>query len=103
MLFVGLYAVAFAAGLWLLKDRLPGWRRALSSESRRAAPPDPPTRKKLLTGSGLSTEARTEYFRELASDCCDCGCDLALRECLLNDQTCARSSQIAQGRLESLE
>jgi len=109
VLFVGLYAVAFAAGLWVLKNRLPEWRRGAGEKPRAAAAapdaPDAPesTREKLLTGSGLSTAGRSEYFREIARDCCDCGCDLPLRECLLNDRKCARSSQLAKQRLESVE
>lgn len=104
VVFLGLYAAAFAAGLWYLKGHWPEWRRRAPEKAVVRAPaPEPPTAKTLLTGIGLSTEARTEYFRELASDCCDCGCDLSLHECLRNDQKCARSSQIAESRLESLE
>ncbi|MGE5278969.1 MAG: hypothetical protein ACM3SU_18400 [Acidobacteriota bacterium] len=104
---VALYAVAFAAALWLLRGE------ALRERGRTAAAPSAPRaaksarpkadREALLSGAGLEPAARSEYERQLASECCDCGCDLTLHECLVRDQKCSRSAEICSRKLAGLK
>jgi hypothetical protein len=102
VIFIGLYALLFAGVLWLLRAQIPGWHRAASGPpaSARAGRPD---RQGLLSGDGLMPEARSEYLRLLATDCCDCGCELRLHECLAGDEKCVRSVEVAARRLTELK
>ena len=99
---IAAYAIAFFAALWFLRAHSPLFRKpAPAAATRAAAPPPPaaklPSRASLLEGEGLATLAREEYLLRLATDCCDCGCDMTLQECLLTDRTCDRSREIASG------
>ncbi len=103
VILVALYGLTFAAALWLMRGpALRGGRpQPRSSDPPIAAAGAPATRdqKGLLSGAGLEPGALHEYARQLAADCCDCGCDLTLHECLVGDQKCARSAQMAEDRL----
>lgn len=103
-----LYAVAFAGALWALRSRSPFFHKA----SAGAAPVPRPlasrqtetaSRSTLLSGADLPPLARDEYFRELASECCTCGCDLRLAECLSSDHACTRSPERADAVLRQLQ
>jgi len=104
---VALYAVAFAAALWLLRGealRGRGGAGTAPGSPQAAKSVRPKTdRKGLLSGAGLEPAARSEYERQLATDCCDCGCDLTLHECLARDQKCARSAEISSRKLAGLK
>ncbi len=98
-----LYAAIFALALWWLKARSPLFQR------RR--PPAPPAERKksgvasrsaLLSAEGLTPVARDEYFRALSTQCCPCGCEANLRDCLLTEDSCAASPELAQEILEQL-
>ncbi|HZI65061.1 MAG TPA: hypothetical protein VFF17_00715 [Thermoanaerobaculia bacterium] len=101
VLAIAAYALAFFAALWLLRAHSPIFRRpapAAGVSEIPAAPTAPPveaSRASLLAGEGLAPLARAEFLGRLASDCCDCGCEMTLQECLVSDQTCTRSPEIA--------
>jgi hypothetical protein len=103
VILVGLYALAFAGALWLIRGHASNARRwaapAPGSPGAAAAAAGRPDRQGLLSGAGLEAGAHTEYARGLAADCCDCGCELTLRECLTTDEKCTRSAEIAGRRL----
>lgn len=60
------------------------------------------SRAALLEAANLSPLARAEYFLRLSADCCPCGCDLNLRDCLLSDQTCIKSPELANAIFRQL-
>jgi hypothetical protein len=99
-----LYGLLFAAALWMLRARSPLFHRAQTT----AAPSVPPekvesvTRSSLLSGEGLSPVARDEYFRGLSTQCCTCGCEANLRDCLLTDQACSKSPEMAGALMDQL-
>jgi len=99
VILIAVYGLCFAAALWWMRGAA---ARAHASKNDGDAPPaagdsrSAPTREQLLSGAGLDPRARPEYARRLATDCCDCGCDLTLHDCLVGDQKCVRSAQIAQ-------
>ena len=99
-----LYAAIFAAALWWLKARSPLFQRRDTP-----APPAAPTksevvsRSALLSGEDLSPVARDEYFRGLSARCCPCGCEANLRDCLLTEESCATSPELAREILEQLK
>jgi hypothetical protein len=107
VILVGTYAVLFTAGLFLL------WRtsaqgRAASHAKAIPDPPPPrnagaPDRAALLAGEGLSPEERADYQQQIAHDCCDCGCDMTVAECLASDQKCPRSPDLARRRQRLVE
>lgn len=100
VLAIAAYALAFFAALWLLRAGSPLFRRPSPPVSRSAAPAPKrvePSRASLLEGEGLPPLAREEYLGRLATDCCDCGCEMTLQECLLSDRTCVRSREMADG------
>jgi hypothetical protein len=106
LILVGLYAILFAAALWWMKnqashDRGPG-RSAREIEPAAAPGFRAADRAGLLAGKGLSPAAREEYVKRLASDCCDCGCELTLRKCLAGEAKCARSEDMGEERLRQL-
>ena len=98
MIAVAAYGLAFVGMLWFFsgKSRLqgPGSKAAASPVSSA-----PFTRASLLAGTVLPPLAREEYLGRLVTDCCDCGCDLTLRRCLVSDRSCTRSPQLAKERL----
>jgi hypothetical protein len=96
---VAVYGLAFVGMLWFFsgKSRLPGRAsKAVASPASSA----PLSRASLLAGTVLPPLAREEYLGRLVTDCCDCGCDLNLRRCLLSDRSCTRSPQLAKDRLQ---
>ena len=98
-----LYGLLFAAALWILRARSP-----LFHGARVATPPAPlervesVTRSSLLSGERLSPVARDEYFRGLSTQCCTCGCEANLRDCLMTDQACQKSPEMAVELMDQL-
>ncbi|HTO86641.1 MAG TPA: hypothetical protein VMR54_03820 [Thermoanaerobaculia bacterium] len=106
VILVGLYAILFAAALWWMKSQA-SHDRGPAPAARGGEPAAAPSagaadRAGLLAGKGLSPAARQEYAQRLASDRCDCGCDLTLRKCLEGEAKCARSADMAEERLKQL-
>ena len=105
VILVGTYAVLFTAGLFLF------WRTSARGVSTSNARPDPPppardgaqSRAALLAGEGLTPEERVDYQQRIAHDCCDCGCDMTVAECLASDQKCPRSPDLARQRQQMAE
>ena len=92
------YGLAFVGMLWFFagKARHPAPRpKAVSPATSLST-----NRASLLAGTGLPPLAREEYVGRLVMDCCDCGCDLNLRRCLLSDRSCTRSPELAKDRLQ---
>jgi hypothetical protein len=94
VLVIAAYALAFFAALWFLRAHSPLFRRPAAAPARSAAPALP-SRASLLEGEGLPPLAREEYLARLATDFCDCGCDMTLHVCLVSDRTCTRSQEMA--------
>ena len=104
MVLVLLYGLLFAAALWMLRARSPLFHRpqsktALSVPSEKG---ESVSRSSLLSGEGLSPAARDEYFRGLSTQCCTCGCEANLRDCLLTDQACRKSPEMAGALMDQL-
>ncbi len=101
-----LYAILFAAALWFLRARntpSPGSGTTSSAASRtQGGSAGAARRTELLSGEGLTPLARDEYFRRLSAECCPCGCDLTLRDCLLSGEKCAKSPELARALLAPL-
>jgi hypothetical protein len=99
-----LYAAIFAAALWWLKARSPLFQRRNTAPAS-AAPTksEVVSRSALLSGEDLSPVARDEYFRGLSARCCPCGCEANLRDCLLTEESCATSPELAREILEQLK
>lgn len=101
VLAIAAYSLAFFAALWFLRAHSPLFRRPAPTAAPATAPVAPKappvaaSRGSLLAGEGLAPLAREEYLGRLASDCCDCGCEMTLQECLVSDRTCKRSPEIA--------
>jgi hypothetical protein len=102
VLLVLVYATIFAAALWWIKARSPMFQK-------RPAPPPPTAQKSdvvprsaLLSGEGLAPVARDEYFRGLSTQCCPCGCEANLRDCLLTEESCAVAPDLAREILEQV-
>ena len=103
-----LYGLLFAGALWLLRARSPLFHR-----QRTNSVPASPTariekaasvpRSSLLSGEGLSPVARDEYFLGLSTRCCTCGCESNLRDCLVSDQACQKSPEMAGELMEQLK
>jgi len=107
---VAVYALLFLGALWFLHVKSPLFVESRPAGSAPAAgrrTPDAKTgglsRASLLEAAALAPLPRAEYFRRLSSDCCPCGCDLNLRDCLLSDQACTRSPQVARALLQHLQ
>lgn len=98
MIAVAVYGLGFLGMLWFFsgKSKVPGPK---SKAAALAANSASFSRASLLAGTGLPPLAREEYLGRLVMDCCDCGCDLNLRRCLLSDRSCTRSPQLAKDRL----
>jgi hypothetical protein len=98
---VAAYALLFAGGLWFLRSKSPLMQKKTpappSPVAEREAPDANPglSRAALLEAADLPPVARTEYVLRLSADCCPCGCDLNLRDCLLSEETCTRSPELA--------
>jgi hypothetical protein len=107
VILVGIYGLLFGGALWWLRGQAPGAGRPAAPASvpsrAKARVPADTDRRLLLAGFGLEPEAVCEYDRQLAADCCDCGCDLTLQECLVADQKCARSAEAAREKLRRLQ
>ncbi len=103
MLAVALYAILFGAALWMLRAQSPMFHRPAAGKSAPAPAKRPAApRPALLAGEGLARAARDDYFRQLSAECCTCGCDLNLRDCLLSDQACTRSPELSYALLQQL-
>jgi hypothetical protein len=104
VLLVLLYAALFAAALWWLRAASPLFQRRRAIPAPPAAGPKSEivSRSALLSGQGLSPAARDEYFRGLSTSCCTCGCEVSLRDCLLTEQSCTKSPELAREVLEQL-
>jgi len=105
VLLIAVYAALFGGALWLLRGRAARTARPPAAEGSGGAGRSataPLQRAALLEAAGLSPLARAEYFRRLSGDCCPCGCDLNLRDCLLSDQTCVKSPELASAALREL-
>ena len=92
------YALLFGLALWYLRVR---WMRSHSHQpvvGESAAAPASASQQRawLLGGAGLAPGAREELGRRLAVERCDCGCELALRDCLAQDRSCARSPELGR-------
>jgi hypothetical protein len=102
---IAAYALAFFAALWFLRAQSPIFRKpapaAVSSDAPAEAPVEA-SRASLLAGEGLAPLAREEFLLRLATDCCDCGCEMTLHECLVSDRTCTRSPEIANSLRRAL-
>ncbi len=99
MIAIAAYGLAFVGTLWFVsgKSKLRGPRSQAAASPASSAPF---TRAALLAGMVLPPLAREEYLGRLVTDCCDCGCDLNLRRCLLSDRSCTRSPQLAKDSLQ---
>jgi hypothetical protein len=104
VLWILLYAILFAVALWFLRvTPRPGRDAAVSAASGTqdgnawAAP-----RTALLSGDDLTPPARDEYLRRLSAECCPCGCDLTVRDCLLSEEKCTKSPELARALLAPL-
>ena len=95
-----IYGLLFAAGLWILRARSPLFHRAQPSAPAQESKTVP--RSSLLSGEDLSPVARDEYFRGLSTQCCTCGCEANLRDCLLTDQACRKSPEMANALMDQL-
>lgn len=103
VLLVLLYALLFAAGLWLIRARTHAQnaRRARPTEAASPAAGHR-TRAELLSGAWIPAARRSRYFARLASECCTCGCELSVHDCLEGDASCARSPEFAEAIGRSL-
>ena len=107
-----LFALLFMGALWYLRGRSPLFQRkdpagsaAISrvsaqsplqpSEAHSGVVPPTLIRDALLSGEALPQSARSGYFRRLATERCDCGCERTLSDCLANEKSCSRSPAIA--------
>ena len=59
-------------------------------------------RAELLSGAWIPAARRSRYFARLASECCTCGCELSVHDCLEGDASCARSPELAEAIGRSL-
>ena len=107
MILILLYGSIFAGALWMLRARSPLFHRPpakapaagrSTAGDRRALVP----RSALLAGEGLSPAARDEYFRGLSTQCCTCGCEMNLRDCLATDPSCTKSPEMADALMEQV-
>lgn len=103
VLLVLFYALLFAAGLWLIraKTQTQDGRRNHPVEAASPAGEHHP-RAELLSGAWIPASRRSRYFARLASECCTCGCDLSVHDCLEGDASCARSPELAEAIGRSL-
>ena len=95
------YAVVFGGGLWVIRARTQNARRPRAAET---APPQAGrhSRAQLLAGGWIPAPLRSRYFARLAAECCTCGCDLSVHDCLEGDVSCSRSPEIAEAIGRSL-
>jgi hypothetical protein len=102
VLLILLYAAIFAVALWWLKARSPLFQKKSAPSPPAAQKSDVVSRSALLSAEGLAPVARDEYFRGLSTHCCPCGCEANLRDCLLTEESCAVSPELAREILEQL-
>jgi hypothetical protein len=103
-----LYGLLFAGALWMLRARSPLFHRQRTNFVPASLPARPEkvesvSRSSLLSGEGLSPVARDEYFLGLSTRCCTCGCESNLRDCLVSDQACQKSPEMAGELMEQLK
>jgi len=101
VLLVLFYALLFAAGLWLIRAKTQNGRGDRPAEAASPAAERHP-RAELLSGAWIPAARRSRYFARLASECCTCGCDLSVHDCLEGDASCARSPELAEAIGRSL-
>jgi len=100
VLLVLVYAVLFAAGLLVIRSRTQNGRaRAVPAALPKA---EHHSRAELLAGDWIPAAMRPRYFARLAAECCTCGCDLSLHDCLEGDASCSRSPELAEAIGRSL-
>ncbi len=102
VLLVLLYAAIFAAALWWLKARSPMFQKRPAASPPAGQKSEAMPKASLLAGEGLTPVARDEYFRGLSTQCCPCGCEANLRDCLVTEQSCAVAPDLAQEILEQV-
>ena len=100
------YALLFGGALWYWRARAPfaAAKAPTTSPDRAPAAGDsaapvrtrPLPREALLSGEAVAPAARHDYFRHLATDRCNCGCERTLSDCLANERSCSRSPQLAE-------
>jgi hypothetical protein len=103
-----LYGLLFAGALWFLRARSPLFHRPKTvpvpaSRPALAEKPESVPRSSLLSGEDLTPVARDEYFRGLSTRCCTCGCEANLRDCLMTDEACMTSPELATELMEQLK
>ena len=103
-----LYGLLFAGALWMLRARSPLFHRPKTNAvpARPSARPEKGEnvpKSSLLSGEGLSPVARDEYFRGLSTQCCTCGCEANLRDCLMTDEACQKSPEMAVELMEQVK
>lgn len=95
------YAVLFGGGLWVIRARTQNGRRPRPAET--AAPQaERHSRAQLLAGDWIPASLRSRYFARLAAECCTCGCELSVHDCLEGDASCSRSPELAEAIGRSL-
>ena len=101
VLLVLAYALLFAGGLWVIRARTQNGRRAHAPEAA-PAQAEPHSRAQLLAGDWIPASLRSRYVARLAAECCTCGCDLSVHDCLEGDASCSRSPELAEAIGRSL-
>jgi hypothetical protein len=100
------YAILFGGGLWVIRARTPNIRRPRAAETAAAPHTEPQSerhsRVELLAGGWIPASLRSRYFARLAAECCTCGCNLSVRDCLEGDASCSRSPELAEAIGRSL-
>jgi hypothetical protein len=102
VLLVLVYALTFAAALWLLWSYARRERTPAKAPAPRAAT-SLTDRSAIAAGDGLRPSARAAYRRELTRNRCDCGCGRTLQECLTVDPKCSRSPELAERLRQGLD
>jgi hypothetical protein len=104
VLLVLVYALLFAAGLWVIRSRTENGRARGDARAVAAAPQkaERHSRAELLAGDWIPAAMRSRYFARLTAECCTCGCDLSLHDCLEGDASCSRSPELADAIGRSL-
>ena len=104
MLLVLVYALLFAAGLWFIRARTQNLAGARGPNRPNAPSPaaERHSRAQLLAGDWIPVAMRSRYFARLAAECCTCGCELSVHDCLEGDASCSRSPELADAIGRSL-
>lgn len=96
------YAVLFGGGLWIIRARTQNGRRPRAPETAQAPRAERHARAQLLAGDWIPASLRSRYFARLAAECCECGCNLSVHDCLEGDASCSRSPELAEAIGRSL-